>query len=286
MSSLTVAGLVFSRWLAHRMTVEQASSLGSVIGRTLGVATKRNSRALANLASALPATTPAERDTIVKRMWDNFGRTLAESLLMDRIADDRDRVTLVNPEVLEQAGDGHCGTVFVGLHFGNWEATVIPALRYGQSPIGVYKPLKDSRVNDWVLRQRRHLYPAGLLPASGTTLLKIARHVRAGGAICVLADHRDAAGLAVPFFGRMAPSAALPALLAVRYGARIFAARVDRLPGARFQVTLERIAVPRTGDIVADSLATTAKIQAKMEQWITSDPGRWLWFYKRWDAAD
>ena len=284
MSSLSHAGLVLTHWLANRMSIEQASRLGSFIGRTLGTNTKRNSRALANLTAALPDTTAAERDTIVRCMWDNFGRTVAESLLIDRIAADPSRVSLANPELLAECGADGRGTVFVGLHFGNWEATIIPALRHGQSPMGVYKPLKDADANAWLLQQRRHLYPGGLLPASSGTLLKIARHVRGGGAICVLADHRDSDGLSVPFFGRPAPSVALPAMLAVRYGARVLAARVDRLPNARFTVALERIAVPSTGDVAADTLATTAAIQARFEAWIRSDPGRWLWFYKRWDA--
>ena len=289
-SSLSLAGLVFTHWLANRLSIEQASAVGSFIGRRLGTASKRNSRALANISFALPSTTPAERDLIARGMWDNFGRTVAESLLIDRIAEDPGRVVLANPELLDAAQgpglDPGRGTVFVGLHFGNWEATIIPALRHGQRPIGVYKPLKNAEVNAWLLRHRRHLYPGGLYPASSGTLLRIARHVRAGGAICVLADHRDAAGLAVPFFGRPAPSVALPAMLAVRYGARILAARVDRLPHARFSVTLDEIAVPGSGDQAADTLAATAAIQAKLQDWITTDPGRWLWFYKRWDAAD
>jgi KDO2-lipid IV(A) lauroyltransferase len=110
--------------------------------------------------------------------------------------------------------------------------------------------------------------------------------VRAGGSICVSADHRDPNGLSVPFFGRPAPSVALPAWLAVRYGARLLAVRVDRLPDARFSVVLERIVVQDTGNVGADVLATTATIQSMLEAWIRIDPGRWRWFYKRWDETD
>jgi hypothetical protein len=31
-------------------------------------------------------------------------------------------------------------------------------------------------------------------------------------------------------------------------------------------------------------VSTTAKIQATFEAWIRGDPGRWLWFYKRWGS--
>jgi lauroyl/myristoyl acyltransferase len=102
----------------------------------------------------------------------------------------------------------------------------------------------------------------------------------------VSGDHRDSDGLSVPFFGRPAPSVSLPAMLAVRYGARLLGVRVDRLSGARFSVTLERIAVQDTGDVAADTLVTTASIQAILEAWIKTNPGHWLWFYKRWSEVD
>ena len=286
MRNLSNAALVLAHWLANRMSVERVSSLGSVIGRTLGARSKRNARALANLSAAMPHSTPAEREAIVRSMWDNFGRTVAEILHFDEIAANPTRVSLANPELLADCGADGRGTVFVALHFGNWEITTIPLLRHGHSPITVYKPLKDDEANTFLLRHRERLHRGGLFAASRATLLRIARHVRAGGSICVSGDHRDSNGLSVPFFGRLAPSVALPAMLAARYRARVFAARVDRLPNARFSVVLERIAIQDTGDVAADMLATTVTIQARLEAWIKADPGRWLWFYKRWDRAD
>jgi Kdo2-lipid IVA lauroyltransferase/acyltransferase len=286
MSSLSHTSLVMVHWLAHRFSVEQVSSLGSVIGRTVGARTRRNTRTLANLAAAVPDTSPAEREVIARSMWDNFGRTIAETILIDRLVADPTRVSLANPELLADCGKDGRGTVFVGLHFGNWEVMTIPLLRNGQSPICVYKPLVGKEANAFVLRHRSPLYPGGLFPASRATLLRIARHVRAGGSICISADHRDSNGLSVPFFGRPAPSVTLPATLAARFGARVLAVRVDRLPNARFSVMLERIAVADTGNLAADTLATTATIQARLEAWIKADPGRWLWFYKRWEEVD
>ena len=71
-------------------------------------------------------------------------------------------------------------------------------------------------------------------------------------------------------------------MLGRRFGARVILARTDRLPGARFRVTLARIEAPETDDQAADVTAMTAAIQAVFEDWIRADPGAWLWFYKRW----
>lgn len=286
MRSLSRTALEFTYWAARRMSVERASALGSLIGRAAGCRTRRNSRALANIAAALPDTTPARRAVIAQDMWDNFGRTIAEAALIDRIAADPARIELANPELLHDVGADGRGTVFVGLHFGNWEIMSLPLMRMNVAPMCVYRPLADKEANDLLLQHRSPLCPGGLFPTSRATMLKLARHVRSGGSICIAADHRDSNGLSVPFFGRPAPSVVLPAGLAVRYGARIIAVRVDRLPDARFAVTLERVAAVETGDADADTLATTAAIQALFERWIRADPGRWLWFYKRWSEAD
>ena len=98
---LSHALLNSANWVVHRMSVGQVSSLGSMIARALGARTKRSARARANLLSALPDIGQSERDAIVRRMWDNFGRTVAETLLIEKIADDPSRVSLANPELLE-----------------------------------------------------------------------------------------------------------------------------------------------------------------------------------------
>jgi lauroyl/myristoyl acyltransferase len=156
------------------------------------------------------------------------------------------RVACANPAAIARR---QVGAIFIGLHFCNWEVTVVPAAQFGERPIGIYKPLRSAGADAYLRKLRAGLYPAGLLPASPATLLKLARHLRDGGSACMLADHRDLNGTVVPFFGYSAPSATLPALMAVKYGLPIYAARVDRLYGVRFSVHIERVTVPLTVEI-------------------------------------
>ncbi len=280
MDFLTIWAMSLARALARVLPIAWVSGLGGFLGRRAFAGGKRQRRALANLAMAFPDLSDSQRSAIVRQMWDSYGRSLAETLVLDRIAADPARVELVNPEVL-QDGAGS-GTVFVGMHYGNWEVNALPALGRFPGLAGLYKPFKSARFDQWVRRQRTGFYPGGLLEADASALLKAARLVRAGGAVCLLADHRDAGGIDVPFFGRPAPSSAFAAMLGRRFDARVIAARTDRLPGARFRVVLHRIEVPETDDSDGDIAAVTAEIQAKFGEWVRDDPGAWLWFYKRW----
>ncbi len=214
-------------------------------------------------------------------MWSNYGRTIAESLIIDRIAADSGRVIFDRSEAASDCNLTR-PTVYVGLHFGNWEMTVIPARKHRQDLIGIYKPLKNRRVNQWLLSKRMPLYPAGLLPASRNTVGAVIKQIRGGGAVCLLGDHRDKAGVTVPFFGLANPSTTLPALLAIRYGANLVAARVDRHDRVRFSIYMKEISIRQSGNKSKDILELTTILQSTFEQWIRDKPGQWMWFSKRW----
>jgi lauroyl/myristoyl acyltransferase len=90
----------------------------------------------------------------------------------------------------------------------------------------------------------------------------------------------------VEFLNAAAPSMSLPAFLAVKYGCKLIAARVDRLADAHFSIYLSPIEIPKTGKEDEDVRCATANIQSTFARWIRADPGKWLWFYKRWSQND
>ena len=66
-------------------------------------------------------------------------------------------------------------------------------------------------VEAYLMAQRRDRYPRGLFAKGSDIPRKLMRIVRGGGSVAILADLRDRSGLAVPFFGRPAPSTIFPA---------------------------------------------------------------------------
>src|SRR5579863_3420116 len=66
------------------MGLDAASALGGFIGRVFFARTRVTKRARDNLASAFPEKSAAERETIIRDMWDNLGRTVAEYAHLDK----------------------------------------------------------------------------------------------------------------------------------------------------------------------------------------------------------
>src|SRR5689334_11338778 len=64
--------------------VDAASAVGGFIGREIFARTRVTKRARDNLALAFPKKSAAEHDAIIRTMWDNLGRTVAEYAHLDK----------------------------------------------------------------------------------------------------------------------------------------------------------------------------------------------------------
>jgi KDO2-lipid IV(A) lauroyltransferase len=87
----------------------------------------------------------------------------------------------------------------------------------------------------------------------------------------------------VPFFGRLAATVTGPAVFALRTGAPLIPAFVQRQPDdthiGRF---LGPVTPARTGDREQDVRALTAQLTAIIECQIRADPTQWFWIHDRW----
>jgi heptosyltransferase II len=103
--------------------------------------------------------------------------------------------------------------------------------------------------------------------------------LRGGGAIGILSDqHAGDHGLWTPFFGRLASTSPLPALLAKRARAALIAATIHTNGKARWRfVFTDRFDAP------GDSVPTlTAKANEIIAGQIRSAPEDWFWVHNRW----
>jgi len=122
---LQYAAFATVRFTLKRLSLAQAASLSAFFWRMVAPRLKRHRRALANLALAMPSLSEVERSALLIRMWDNLGRTTAEALRLDEIADNPDSLDLrFSPEALAimQASEP---AIFVSLHYGNWETVIL-----------------------------------------------------------------------------------------------------------------------------------------------------------------
>jgi KDO2-lipid IV(A) lauroyltransferase len=276
------AGLIVVMAVFACLPVDWASALGGFLGRAVGPRLRASRVARCNLRRALPDNTDAENDRIVRGMWDNLGRAVAENPHLQRICrEGSGRVEIVNGEAIAALLAGGVPALLFGGHFANWEVgpTTIHCMM-GNALLSVYRAAN----NPWVNRlQRRGLKARQAVAKGAPGGRELIRHLRRGGHVAMLVDQKLNDGIAVPFFGRDAMTAPAIARLALQFACPIVPVRVERLAGAHFRFTVEPpLAVFDTGDAAADVHAMMTRVNAAIEAWARARPEQWLWLHRRW----
>jgi KDO2-lipid IV(A) lauroyltransferase len=272
---LAIAGAI------RALPLEIASRWSGAGWRLVAPRLRRHERALNNLTLAFPERSPAEIQQIALDMWDNLGRTFAEFFHLDEIVNS-DRIQLERPELFEALRERGGGMVACSLHMANWEIISQAVIRIGKIPAGVYQKITNPLVDRYVNAVRAPYYPGGLMEKSPRTARTLLRYAREGGCAAFLADQREGRGVDAVFFGRPAPSATFPALVARSTDAPLYVFRAKRLDGVRFSLRFEQVAVPQTADREADAAAATRAMQSAFERMILEAPEQWMWAHRRW----
>jgi KDO2-lipid IV(A) lauroyltransferase len=276
------------------MPLEVGAGVSGTLWRLLAPLNRRHKRALANLAIAFPEKSEAEREAIARAMWENLGRVMAETMQIDRLIAEPDRIHL-EPHTAHFFAryKGKMGAaVGVSLHMGNWELAAWPMTQMGNNPAAVYRSVNNPYVDRYLRGLRRNLYPGGLLgrgringsrEEGQRTARLITDYVRKGGRLGMVCDLYDRTGIPVPFCGRPAPSVAIAGMIARRVGARIWLSRCLRQgKSSRFSIELKELKVPRTANASDDVKWITAAMQRQFEAWIREAPEQWMWSNRRW----
>jgi Kdo2-lipid IVA lauroyltransferase/acyltransferase len=278
---LEYAGFRLAEAGAHALPLETASWLSGKLWRLIAPLLYRQKRALANLALAFPEKSLGERRQIAAGMWENLGRTFAETFHIPELVESG-RIAFEPKEQFDEIASGG-PFISCGMHLGNWEIIGHGGKRLGVPLTGVYQRLSNPLVDAETLRLRAPLYEAGLLPKTPVTARTLLRVAKEGGYPCFLADLRDDRGALVPFFGHPTRSNVFPALLARMSGRPLYATAVFRRPNVRFVIRIAPIPVPHTDDRDADALAATAAMHRQFETFIREAPEQWMWAHRKWD---
>ncbi len=256
------------------------------------ISRKRHQRALDNLAIAFPDMALADRTRIAYAHWENLGRVMAETMQLDRILAEPDRIEIENAHIFDRYIRKVGPVIGVSLHMGNWELAIWPMTRGGKRPAAVYRSVNNPYVDQYLRDQRADIYPGGLFGRGKVegdhgdnqrTARLITDFVRRGGQLGMVCDLFDRTGIAVPFFGRDAKTQAIGAMIARRVGARVWLARCVRVGSeSRFKIQLKELRVPRTSNQSDDVREMMADMQRTFEAWVREYPEQWMWSNRRW----
>lgn len=276
--ALEAAGVYLAFAIFSLLPPVAASAVGGWIGRTVGPRLAASRKALVNIRRAFPDHTESGHKAILRDMWDNLGRTIAEYPHLKKIA--RSRVTLAGGDIIANLPKDK-PAIFFAAHQANWEI-VPPTLMHHLNRVVhvVYRAPNNPYVTTLLDMCRTQAAPVGTIPKSKKGARDIVRALTEGQVIGILIDQKYNEGIPAPFFGHPAMTSPAFAALAQKFGAPLIPVRVTREPHARFTVTLYP-PLPTEGRELQDIIGDAHHM---LEDWIRAQPGYWLWLHRRWDS--
>lgn len=234
-----------------------------------------------NLARSFPDWTAEQRSTVEREFVRRQGEFLAELLYTPHLDAEaiRERVLVTNPEALAAAAPSRPAIV-IGAHHCNseWGMQRL-SLEFGEGLVGLYKPIRNPRVDAWFCRLRSR-FGSRLIPAK-SVLMELARR-RDAACIGLIADQAPTTSPDkhwTTFLGQDTAFYMGPELLGRALRGQAFLARMQRL--ARGRYSLEFVPLNASGERLPPGELTDRYARA-LEDWIRDDPPGWWWSHKRW----
>ncbi len=266
-------------------------SLARPAAATLGLcfyllAGRRLKVAHRNLELALPHLSAAERRKILRGVFRNLSRMLAEFTHFPRYTRENvsRTVTYDGFENYAAAVSRGRGVLYLTGHLGAWELGAFAQSVYGHPLHVVIRALDNPYLNDLVNRYRS--LAGNRIIEKRNFLRGILEALRNNQAVGILMDQNSSLseGVFVDFFGIPACTSSGMAKIALRTGAAVVPAFAfwEESWGKyrlRFDPPLELIS---TGDEERDVRENTQLFTRVLEEYIRRYPDQWLWIHRRW----
>jgi heptosyltransferase II len=224
---------------------------------------------------------PAELRRFVRRHFQRLGANLLCSIKLTAMPLEKMAVHFdaENLDFIHRHLRAGRPVVLLLSHLSSWElfAHILPKYIGYVRNSTIYQRLGNRFIDEQVRRVRARAGVEMFDRKEGFD--KAIKLLREGGAIGILSDqHAGDQGVWVPFFGRLASTTPLPALLAKRTGAAVVGVAIYTAGRARWRIVVSSALEDDRKSV--ESL--TAKANQVIEQQIRRAPEDWFWVHNRW----
>ncbi|MBV9025722.1 MAG: phosphatidylinositol mannoside acyltransferase [Streptomycetaceae bacterium] len=242
-----------------------------------------------NLARVVPDATPEQLSALAHAGMRSYLRYWMESFRLPAWSKERIR-TGFDPKYLHYLEEGLAagkGVILALPHMGNYDlAGAWVTTKLGVPFTTVAERLKPETLYDRFVAYRESLGMEVLPHTGGAAFGTLARRLRSGGLVCLVAD-RDlsASGIEVRFFGDTARMPAGPAMLALQTGALLLPVTLWYDDTSILQGRVHPpIPLPQTGTRAEKAAMMTQAMADEFASGITEHPEHWHMLQRLWLA--
>ena len=258
-----------------------ASSLGCFIGRVFGPLFRSKNIIVENIKNYKSSLKKNEIDKIIKKMWGNYGRILAEYpyIINFRKKKLEKYIKIEGRENLEKIKKINKPVIFVSGHFNNFELMAMIIEREGVELSAVYRPLNNKFLNVIMEYLRKRYICKNQIKKGIRGVKEALSYFKDGKSLAIMIDQRVSEGIDSKFFGKDAFTTTIPAQFVKKFNCTIQPVHIERIDDFYFKILFDS---QLHFDENQDVKYITEKLNFWLEEKIIRNPDQWIWTHNRW----
>ena len=234
-----------------------------------------------NILKAFPDLSPIEVKKITKKMWNNYGKILAEYIFIKdfRLSKYKNNIDIKGHEILERIRLSNEPVIFISGHFNNFELMAMQIERSGINLAVVYRPLNNKFLNFIMERIRKKYICQNQIEKGVSGTRKLLSFFKSKTSIALMIDQRVTQGIKSNFFKHEAFTTTIPAQFVKKFKCKVVPIYIERIKNTTFKLTVyEPLAYSNQETIES----ITLDLNHVLEKLIIKNPEQWIWSHNRW----
>ena len=179
-----------------------ASQLSGKIVSLIGPFFRSKNIIRSNILKALPNLDENDVNRISKKMWNNYGKILAEYIFIKdfRSSKFKKNILIEGQEILDEIKKNNEPVIFVSGHFNNFELMAMQIEQSGISLAAIYRPLNNKFLNFMMEKIRKKYICKNQVEKGISGTRKLLSFFKKKTSIALMIDQRVSEGVKSNFF--------------------------------------------------------------------------------------
>ena len=260
---------------------KNSSNIGEKIGKLIGPLFRSKKKIIENLKQSKISNDSHEIEKIIKNMWGNYGRILAEYPHIKKFKNNnlKNHIKINGLEILEDIKKNNKQVVFISGHFNNFELMAMQIENYGINLAAIYRPLNNIFLNKTMEKIRTNYICKKQIKKGRSGTREMIGLFKDGTSIALMIDQRVSEGMSINFFNRKCLTTTIPAQLVKKYNCEIVPVYIERKNKTDFELSFQKILKFNKTDTLEN---ITLKLNLILQEMVLKNVDQWIWTHDRW----
>ena len=274
--------IIFFLLIFKLIGLKYSTILSAKIFGILGPLIRSNKISHSNLSKAIPNLTEKEKNEIIKMMWNNYGKILAEYVFIKNFRKSKkftEKIFIKNQNELENIKKGTSPVIFISGHFSNFELMAMHLEKSGINLAAIYRPLNNIFLNPVMEYIRKNYICKNQVKKGMSGTKELLKLFKQGTSVALMIDQRVSEGISSKFFNNNALTTTIPAQFVKKFDAKIVPIYIERDLKNNFTIEINK-SIEFSKNETLESI--TLKLNQILEKMILRNPNQWIWTHNRW----